>query len=96
MCEIDAYGGPNASDLVELIRGMRDLGYAYSLFQKDNCLSGLAIFYKIDKLTLLETGKKDLAPEEGQIFMYCLFQVVDTGFEFVFSEAHLKAKTARY
>jgi len=32
MCEIDAYGGENASDLVQLIKGMRGLGYAYSIF----------------------------------------------------------------
>lgn len=49
--------GRNGQDLIKLIKMMQSLGYNSEYFEKSNHNSASAIFYKGDKIQVVESGQ---------------------------------------
>ena len=88
---VDAVSGRNGQELVKMIKMMQSLGYLSEYFEKSNYMSASAIFYKGDKIQVVESGQVVYEPGASQFFMYgtfCLKQ--DQDYKFVFGQTQLK------
>ena len=55
LCEVDAKSGRSAEAYHKVVAMMEELGYAHQYFEKNNLMSGQAIFYRNHMFNVLET-----------------------------------------
>ena len=56
--EIDAMNGSNSQEFFGVLNMMKDLGYAYEYFEKNNLKAGSAIFYREDQFECGDPQKR--------------------------------------
>ena len=65
LSEVDAISGDNIETLLELLKIMKNLGYAHYYHEKSNHMTASAIFYKADKFNLLISHQFPYSPGES-------------------------------
>ena len=87
---IEASSGPDSENYNHLIELMENLGYKSVYQENPNQRTGSAIFYKKDKLKVVESHYVELSQDEAEFLMYCILCPIEKpDFKILFAETEL-------